>query len=255
MRPTATVLTLLLASTSLAAWAAPPPPEEVARRALENTLFAANDARATLELEISKEGKVVRKRSLSAMIKREAGRSRTYVEFHSPADVAGTRFLSVDDGETKQFIYLPAFKKVKRIVGAQRTQSFVGTDFSYADLEGRDASEWTWRALPDAVVKGESTWVVEGSTNKADAPYTRMRLWVHPQHGIPLVTELYAAGVDQAAKRLTVEKLAKKDSRWVVVDSIMATPASATTTRLIVTALDTTTAIPDEALTKEALER
>ncbi len=251
------LITALALATPLAAHAAPPPaPQEIARRALENTLFAANDARATVDLEITKDGAVVRKRQLTAMVKREAGKSRSFVEFHAPADVAGTRFLSVDEeGETKQFIYLPAFKKVKRIVGAQRSQSFVGTDFSYADLEGRNASDWTWRALPDEPVQGEATWVVEGQHKKADAPYVRMRVWVHQTHGIPLKTELFAAGGTTPEKRLVVNKLAKKDDRWVVVDSTMASPGKATATRLVVSALDTATPIPDAALSKEALER
>jgi len=237
--------------------AAAPAPEEIARQALENTLFAATDARATVSLEIKKDGQVTKKRELTAIVKREAGRSRSYVEFHSPADVAGTRFLSSDEGgETKQFIYLPAFKKVKRIVGAQRTQSFVGTDFSYADLEGRSASDWTWKALPDESVEGEPTWVVEGLNKKADAPYARMKVWVHPQHGIPLKTELFAVASSVVPdKRLTVQKLAKKDDRWVVTDSLMETPSKGTSTRLVVAALDTKTPIPDADLTKEALER
>lgn len=255
-RTTLLLTSALVAAVPLSGRAAAPAPEEIARRALESTLFSANDARATVDLEISKDGTPVRKRQLTAMVKRESGKTRSYVEFHAPADVAGTRFLSVDEeGETKQFIYLPAFKKVKRIVGAQRNQSFVGTDFSYADLEGRDAKDWTWRGLPDEAVQGEPTWVVEGVSKKADATYVRMRVWVHTAHGIPLRTELFTAGGTTPEKRLVVNKLAKKEDRWVVVDSTMTSPGRGTATRLLVSALDTSTPIPDAALTKEALER
>ena len=59
----------------------------------------------------------------------------------------------------------------------------------------------------------------------------------------------------QGRKRLTVQKLAKKDDRWVVTDSLMETPSKGTSTRLVVAALDTKTPIPDADLTKEALER
>ena len=112
---------------------------EIAKQALETNLFSTENARAVIDLEIQKGGKVVRTRRISTLLSRKGGEVSSFVGFERPSDVAGTRFLSVEEksGGTEQFIYLPAFKKVKRIVGAQRDQSFMGTDFSYADLEGR----------------------------------------------------------------------------------------------------------------------
>ena len=56
--------------------------------------------------------------------------------FLSPADVQGTSIL-VFDYEAKAddvWIYLPALRKTRRIVSSQRAQSFMGSEFSYGDL-------------------------------------------------------------------------------------------------------------------------
>src|SRR6185295_9972515 len=56
--------------------------------------------------------------------------------FLSPADVAGTGVL-VFDYEAQAddvWIYLPALRKTRRIVSSQKAQSFLGSEFSYGDL-------------------------------------------------------------------------------------------------------------------------
>lgn len=232
--------------------------EQIADEALENNMFATDNSKATIEMEISKRGKVVRQRSINALVKRTDGLVKTFVEFVKPTDVAGTKFLSLEigPGETQQYIYLPAFKKVKRVVGAQRGKSFMGTDFSYADLEGRDVSKTTWKRLPDDKVQGEDCWVIEGiPKNLDDEQYGKTIIWVHKANQIPLKSEFYDKKAATVVKRMTVNKLAKKDDRWIATDSVMVTLAKKSETRLKVTSIDLKAEIPEDALTREALER
>ena len=61
--------------------------------------------------------------------------------FLSPADVRNTSFMnwSYDQAgkDDDQWIYLPALKKVKRISSDSRSDSFMGSDFTYDDLGDR----------------------------------------------------------------------------------------------------------------------
>lgn len=229
----------------------------IAKQALETNLFATENARAVIDMEIQKGGKVVRTRRISTLMSRKNGAVRSFVEFESPADVAGTRFLSVEEksGGTEQFIYLPAFKKVKRIVGAQRSQSFMGTDFSYADLEGRRVEDATWSKLSDEPIRGEDCHVIEGVSTKADDQYGRVRLWVHKKTNVPLRGEFYDKAGKVVEKRLDVQKLQSKDGRWITTESVMETPKEGSSTRLKVASIDLKTEIPEAALTRQALER
>ena len=59
------------------------------------------------------------------------------IEFTGPADVAGTKFLITEpkEGADEQLLYLPAFDKVQKISGSSRKGAFMGSDFSYEDLD------------------------------------------------------------------------------------------------------------------------
>ena len=58
------------------------------------------------------------------------------IEVTYPPDVAGTRLLT--DGD-KQWIWLPALKRKKRIVATK--SSFLGSEFSYEDMRWRGETE------------------------------------------------------------------------------------------------------------------
>lgn len=250
-------LVCLVGLLPAAAFGADPSAEQIAQLALDNNMFSTANARATLDLEIVKDGAVVRTRRISTLSKRADGLVKTFVEFESPADVAGTKFLSLEEkgGETAQYIYLPAFKKVKRVVGAQRTQSFMGTDFSYADLEGRDVNQSTWKKLPDEKVQGEDCWVVEATPKDPEkVEYGKYVLWVHKKLNMPVKSDLYDKTGKEVVKRLVVNKIAKKDDRHVAMDTTMETVKKGTQTRLKIVAIDLKSSVPDEALTREALE-
>ena len=54
------------------------------------------------------------------------------IKFLSPADVKGFGFLVLepDSPSEKMYLYLPAFKKIRRIAGSAKSRSFMGSDFS-----------------------------------------------------------------------------------------------------------------------------
>ena len=233
-------------------------PEQLANDAFDNNMFSNENAKFTVLLEISKKGKVIRKREITALVKRKDGLIRSFVEFQSPKNVSGTRFLSTETspGESQQFIYLPAFKKPKRIVGTQKGKSFMGTDFSYADLEGRDASQTIWKKLADEKIQGEDCFVVEGRPKNMDGQeYGKTVLWIHKKNKIPLKSDFYDRKMSTVVKRLTVTKLAKKDGQWIIMDSTMETLRKKTQTRMRVLSADLKSIVPDDAFTREALER
>ena len=230
---------------------------EIAEAAVERSLFSADNAKAEIDLQVFKRKRKVRSRRLRTITARKDSLTRTLVEFQAPADVAGTRFLSVDaeEGKTEQYIYLPAFKKVKRVIGAQRQRSFMGTDYSYADLEGRDVETADWKRLPDTNIEKQKVYVVEGVSKKDDAPYARSRFYVHPDIMVPLRIDFFARAADERpTKRFSALKLKNDGGRWTVTLSRMETPSKKTATRLEILSLVTGAEIDASQLTRQALE-
>ena len=93
--------------------------------------------------------------------------------FLSPSDVKGTVSLLIEhsDKDDDIWIYLPALKKVRRLVSNNKKDSFVGTDFSYADVIGYKVGEWSYKLLKEELVEGQPCYVIE-ALPKSDAVKT-----------------------------------------------------------------------------------
>ncbi len=87
--------------------------------------------------------------------------------FKSPADVKNTAFLTYDydnpSRDDDQWLYLPALKKVKRIPSADKSSSFMGSDFSYFDMTDRDLEDYDFKLLKETKVRGHDAWMIEAT--------------------------------------------------------------------------------------------
>lgn len=71
--------------------------------------------------------------------KPDSKNSRSVLYFKGPASIKGAGLLSwKEKGEENQWLYLPQIKKLQRIASGSRKEYFMGTDFTYADLEGEN---------------------------------------------------------------------------------------------------------------------
>src|SRR5580765_6349032 len=127
---------LALALLSSAAGAADPPAREIMEKV--TTTRKLDGSEAVVKMTVVDDKKQSRERDITMATKLYDGgktEKRIY-RFLSPADVQGTSVL-VFDYETKAddvWIYLPALRKTRRIVSSQKSQSFMGSEFSYGDL-------------------------------------------------------------------------------------------------------------------------
>lgn len=83
--------------------------------------------------------------------------------FNSPADVKGTSTLIVEhaDQEDEIWVYLPALKKVRRLVASNKKESFMGTDFSYGDVIGYRVGDWDHKILKEEEIDHQACYLIE----------------------------------------------------------------------------------------------
>lgn len=99
--------------------------------------------------------------------------------FTAPPDVKGTVTMLLEhaDRDDDIWVYLPALKKVRRLVSSNKKDSFVGTDFSYADVIGYKVGEWNYKLLREETVDGQACYVIEAlpknATVKANTGYSK----------------------------------------------------------------------------------
>ena len=138
--------------------------------------------------------------------------SKTRIEFIEPADVRGTTLLLLEQAgeeDDLQYLYLPAFKKTRRIAGSQKNGSFMGSDFTYADMESRDAQEGTKTREANTTVGGQDSFRISVLSSDPESDYSKVELWIHTQLFLPLKTEFY----DRKGKLLKVMQAKKIEKR------------------------------------------
>jgi hypothetical protein len=162
-----------------------PSGDEIARRV--NARDEGPAAARTVVMELIDKGGGTRTRATRSFRKDYDGHRRIAVFFTSPASVRGTGLLTYDyaDGrEDDQWLYLPALRRVRRLSATSRSESFLGSDFSYDDIKretriGLDDYRRTTVGLED--VDGHPCFVVEATpagTAAAELGYSRARQWI-----------------------------------------------------------------------------
>ena len=112
------------------------------------------DARIAMRMRLFDRQGRVRERALSmSSLRGGPGRpvpgDRSLVRFTHPADIKGTAFLVWEqpNADDERFLYLPSLGRVRRIAGSEAQESFVGSDFTYEDIGGREFENYTYRLI------------------------------------------------------------------------------------------------------------
>lgn len=91
------------------------------------------------------------------------------IRFLEPADVKGTGMLTIEEGEDDtQLLYLPDLRKSKRIAGASKANSFVGSDFSNYDMRTEDLSGHHYELVGEEEVAGNACYKVKATPKNED---------------------------------------------------------------------------------------
>ncbi len=107
------------------------------------------------------------------------------IEFSAPADVRGTVLLRVEDPDTKtdrQWLYLPAFHRTRRLGEADLGDRFVGSDIFFEDMKRRYVEDYSYKLVGEDTIDGKPCWVIESrpfsERVKRESPYGKARLWL-----------------------------------------------------------------------------
>lgn len=248
---------LLIVASSIPAGAAEPSAAELASKAME--VGAANLAgmRAEVTMTTTDGSGSSRTRKLSVASKEIDGRAHTLVRFRAPADVAGIALLAIEGREGKAdelTLYLPAYKRTRRISPSQRGASFADTDFSYADFsrgsEPIDPSKA--KRLEDATVLDRPAFVIEGPAPK-DSPYGRVKVWLDKKTHLVLRAE--SSDKEGAPFRTyEVQEVGERGGRTLPVKATMRNAKTGSRTELVLEKIETEPP-PDAMFTERALER
>lgn len=150
--------------------------------------------------------------------------------FLHPSDVKGAGFLSIkfDDSEKEddQWLYLPSMKRTRRIVSKNggRTESFMGSDFTYADLSSVNMNNYDYKfheKQKEVKVKGYKCWLIWSIPRNRDViestGYTKSLLYIRQDNYFIYRAKFY---IEKGGyiKYLNVKELDKIDGIWIATE-------------------------------------
>ena len=160
-----------------------PTPEEIGLKIAEDSRvreagFGNFTAQQTMVLR-NKHGQESRRQLRVKILEVSDDGDKSLFVFDEPRDVRGTALLvhahreSADD----QWLYLPALKRVKRISSANRSGSFMGSEFAYEDLTAAAVEKFTYRYLRDEACGELTCTVSERMPVDKKSGYSRQVVW------------------------------------------------------------------------------
>lgn len=152
-----------------------------AQRDRNDTGFGTQQVRMHMQLR-SPEGRSA-ERDLEIRVREgdEGKGDRILLVFDAPRDIAGTALLTHERRgaeDDDQWLYMPAYKRTKRIAGGDRSGRFVGTEFSYEDLAGDPVEDFRYRYLREDRYRNRAVHVIDRMPNNPNSAYSRQETWV-----------------------------------------------------------------------------
>jgi hypothetical protein len=170
---------------------------------------------------IDKRGKQ-RVRELHSLRKDKGVDEYSMMFFLSPADVKDTGFLTYDYDDSErdddQWLYLPALKKTKRIAASNKSGSFMGSDFSYADMTDRPLEKYEYSLLQETEIDGHAVWVIESVSHDEEendeTGYTKSIQFVRKDNYVSIRAKIWVKK-GKRNKYMEVKELEQIDGIWV----------------------------------------
>lgn len=174
-----------------------PPAEEIVRKSNEVDKIQGWSSKNTIRL-ISKMGSERVRESINYnMLDKNGHDTMRLIRFTAPADIKGTNILIHEhsDGSDDIWTYLPSMKKVRRLIAANKKDSFVGTDFSYADIVTPKVQDYSHTLLRRESLNGIPCFVIESIPRteeiKKNIGYAKMVSWIRTDSFVRIKSELY----------------------------------------------------------------
>lgn len=186
------------------------------------------------------------------------GTTKQLVVFTAPADVKGTKFLSINTTKSEQmWLYLPAVGRERVIAGSAVKGKFMGTDFTFEEIGG-DIAAYAKDYKPvrqrDKTVSGRSCYVLQLTAKAAKSEYSSITMAVDKDSRIPLHVEFYNRS-KRLAKELTSSDLRRNNKgEWQPYLITMRDVGSGSTTTVRILK-STAKAVSDEFFTLRYLRR
>jgi hypothetical protein len=214
--------------------------QEIVDRSLDTDTIGFQTGEVVMSLIIQDESGETRERRMQVRGGNDGDDSRALVRVIAPPEQAGQSYLFRENGggDDDVYVFLPALDDApRRISGGQKNGSFMGTHFSYSDLESRDIRDSTYTRVEDETIGPFPVYVIDAVPNAgSDSEYARVRMWVRHSDFIPLRVRFFDDSGAEAQTMFT-EETAESGGR-TYVRRLTLRPADGGATTMVIDSVD-----------------
>ncbi|WP_039912639.1 outer membrane lipoprotein-sorting protein [Cellvibrio mixtus] len=163
------------------------------------------------------------------------------LSFTTPADVKGVVLQSINYDESvqkedDQWMYLPAFRQIRRIAATDKRGSFMGSQFSYIDLDKLRVTDYRQTLVREEKINERDCYVIERIPSSLEVVnrtgYHKVNVWVDKDSSV-VVKQVYFDAKGIPFKEFFAKKLEQVQNIWTVTHSEMRDLVNGRTSELI----------------------
>jgi outer membrane lipoprotein-sorting protein len=229
--------------------------ETIVERALQKNSMEFDSGTAQMTLRIEDRNGDRSERAMTVKSREIDGAVRTLVELTSPEELKGQSFLFAenDEGSDDVWMYVPAFSVTRRIEGSKKQGAFLGSHFTYSDLESRDVERAKYERKEDGTVGDNEVYVIEATPEESVASeYGKVELFIRKSDHVPLRFRFYDKE-DEKVKTLFVRKLDETEEGRTYIKQMEMHAEQGGYTRLTIEGLNPGAEVPASAFNKDQL--
>jgi outer membrane lipoprotein-sorting protein len=187
-------LLLLLLLLGLLTPALAADPEEIIRKSQAALFYPGQDFKARVLMTLISASGQERRREMTMLrlnTGEVGGEQKYFIYFLQPADVKNMTFMvyKYPAKDDDRWLFVPALNMVRRIAMQDKQASFVGSDFTYEDVSGRDLGDDSHELRGEEMANGRSCFVIRSTPRAGTANYAAKLSWIDQATFLPIREE------------------------------------------------------------------
>jgi hypothetical protein len=166
---------------------------DVAKKS-EDAMSGFEDSISNMQMTLINANGQKKVRTMKMKVLEGKEEDKSLMEFLTPADVKGTKFLNYEHvtKDDDQWLYLPALKRVKRIASKNKSGAFMGSEFSYEDLSAFNVKKYTYKGdAKKAKLENQEVYVIESKPVSKYSGYTKLISYIDTKNFLALKIEYF----------------------------------------------------------------
>ncbi|MBS3744826.1 MAG: outer membrane lipoprotein-sorting protein [Wenzhouxiangellaceae bacterium] len=243
---------------------AQPSVDEIVHRANLAAYYQGKDGRAQVQMTITDKQGRDRERRMIILRRDESdtdalkdnaywGEQKYYVYFQRPSDLNRTVFMVWKhlESDDDRWLYLPSLDLVRRISATDKRNSFVGSDFFYEDVSGRNIDLDTHELIDTT----DDYYVVKSTPKRPEeVEFAWYESYIHTDSFIPVQISYYKEGGEKY-REATALKVETIDGYPTVTNSRMKSLETGSTTTMEYLSVEYDVGLPEDIFTERYLRR